>query len=452
MRLMPQTLTQQFLFLMVGVVMLTQVLMLGTLLIETDGKVDQYERTFVYGRIASVFNSSQHMSPVERVEFYETVSNPDIFFSLRDTGDGIPIRESKNEDLVGLQEFIDATIMVHEVPVTFWDVVKFWYTDAEDNCFIRFSQDLDIDGCPYWRVSIQYDDGIWLSADGPPSPEAPVLLAPVLMSFILTICALVVVVALVARRLTRPLRQLSHAADQVGRGEDIERLPETGPQELATVMQAFNTMQDRTRRYIKDRTTMLAAISHDLRTPITSLRLRAEFIEDPTLQGKVIETLDDMQTMVESFLTFAKQDIAAEPQQQFDLVELLRDMALEVDEMTFSSAVKSCPYHGGKVSLGRALANLVANAIKYGEVAKVTLEANDQHIRITVDDTGPGVPENRLEDIFTPFTRLDTARSVVEGSVGLGLSIARSIARKQGGDIQPSNQPSGFRMILTLPN
>ncbi|WP_170337182.1 ATP-binding protein [Ruegeria arenilitoris] len=447
----PKTLAGQFLVLMVGSVMLAQVLMLATFMVETDGKIDQYERTYVLGRIAAVYKSSTHMSHEEREQLFENVSNPDIVFSLRLQPRGVPLEQSDEEVLRGLREFLDAPIQIASQPVNLWDIIRFWYQDAEENCFLLLTESLRSSDCPYWEAFVRYDDGSWLSAVGPPSPEAPVLLAPVIFSVFLTIIGITIVVALVTRRLTAPLRELSSAADLVGRGEDIDPLPETGPRELSSVMTAFNTMQERTHRFIQDRTTMLAAISHDLRTPITSLRLRAEFIENEKLQGQVIETLDDMQTMVESFLTFAKQDISEERLQEFDLVDMLNAMAAETKGMAFTSSAETCLYLGRKVSIRRALSNLVGNAIKYGHEARVRLEVDENRVCITIEDSGDGVPEDRFEEIFTPFTRLDQARSVTEGSVGLGLSIARSIVRKHGGDLIPSNLERGFRITAILP-
>jgi len=197
---------------------------------------------------------------------------------------------------------------------------------------------------------------------------------------------------------------------------------------------------------------MLAAVSHDLRTPITSLRLRAEFVDDERLKDHMVESLDDMQTMVDSFLTFARQDITEEPLQDFDLVKLCRRMADDTVGMKFTTPETECRIRGRKVGLQRALANLVDNAIKYGKEARVHLSVEGDLISLTVDDAGNGVPDKMLEEIFSPFTRLDHARSVVEGSVGLGLSIARSIIRKQGGDVVPANLTDGFRMKITLPS
>jgi len=451
MTLIPPTLAGRFFAVIVGSVFVSQALVFSLLLFETDDKIDQYEQTTIVDRIATIFRYSRLENAENRQRIVDAATNVDEVFLISQNPQGALLKPIDSGPFSGLLDTLQAPVLFRERSVGFSDALLFWFGDDGENCFLHPNANPDLSDCPYWQVSVQFPDGMWLTATGLPSPEAYFILAPIFVSVLLSLLGITVVVALLTRRLTAPLRQLSAAADRVGRGEDVEALSETGPRELSSVMTAFNVMQERISRFVHDRTMALAAVSHDLRTPITSLRLRAEFVDDEQLRDKIIESLDDMQVMVESFLTFARQDIAEEVQQDFDLVKMCKRMADETEGMMFESAEATCHFRGRRVGLQRALTNLVGNAIKYGGSAMVRLEVDETTIRITIDDAGKGVPEDMFEDIFAPFTRMDQARSVVEGSVGLGLSIARSIIRKHGGDIHPSNLPEGFRMTVTLP-
>jgi len=209
-------------------------------------------------------------------------------------------------------------------------------------------------------------------------------------------------------------------------------------------------MQERLHNYVSDRTRMLAAVSHDLRSPITALRLRAELVEQDDLRERMIASLDDMQQMVEATLAFARQDAEAEPTQTVDLARLGRDLVGERAEL--GQPVKweggnAMAYPCRPVALKRALGNLVENAVRYGGSARVRLEARG----FVVEDDGPGIPEDRLEHVFEPFARLEESRSQDTGGAGLGLAIARSIARSHGGDVVLRNRPEGgVRAVLSL--
>lgn len=449
MRWLPQTLAGQFMAVIIVSVFVSQVLVFVMLIIKTDDKLEQYEQLIVYDQIVTIYNYGQSLSVFERERFFEAASNPEIAYYRTTQPRGKPVDASGTYGRVLHKS--GTTVLIFGRELELRDVLEFWFGDLDQNCFVTTGTQLAETNCPYWELSLQFSEGDWMVATGLPSPDTHFLLAPLFVSVLLSLIGITIVVALLTRGLTAPLRQLSQTAEQMGRGEELPPLPVSGPRELSSVMLAFNGMQERITRFIHDRTTMLAAISHDLRTPITSLRLRTEFVEDETLRAHMIETLNDMQTMTDSFLTFARQDNSQEPLQDFDLVQLCQRMAQETSGMQVTAAAQSCPFRGRKVGIGRALANLVDNAIKYGGAAHVYVDHSDHHIVIRVEDPGTGVPEAMLNHIFSPFTRLDQARSVVEGSVGLGLSISRSIIRKHGGDIRPKNVPGGFRMQVTLP-
>jgi signal transduction histidine kinase len=262
-------------------------------------------------------------------------------------------------------------------------------------------------------------------------------------------------IALIVGRITQPVRALARAAEQVGRGERTHPLPITGPREVQETTAAFNAMQDRLLRFVRDRTRMLAAISHDFRTPITSLRLRAEMIEDQEIRSAMTRTLDEMRDMVQSTLTFAIESAAVEETRLVDLVSLVE--AVADDELTLGHQVEvnspdRLPYRCRPTSLKRAIVNLTDNAIRYGGRARLTLTNAASSIHIRIEDDGPGIPQEKLEEVFEPFTRLEMSRNRDTGGVGLGLAVARTCVRAHGGDVILSNMADhGLRAEIILP-
>jgi signal transduction histidine kinase len=274
-------------------------------------------------------------------------------------------------------------------------------------------------------------------------------------SILVSTIPVLIVVAFFVGWITRPVKALAKAAEQVGRGERTDQLPITGPREIQETTAAFNAMQDRLVRFVRDRTRMLAAISHDFRTPITSLRLRAEMIDDDDLKSAMIRTLDEMRDMVEATLNFASESSAAEETRLVDLVALVE--AVADDESTLGhdvhvTATERLTYRCRPTSLRRAILNLTDNAIRYGDRARVTLTSDTSTVRILIDDDGPGIPEDRIEEVFEPFIRLETSRNRETGGVGLGLAVARSCARSHGGDVILTNrEQTGLRAEIVLP-
>lgn len=269
--------------------------------------------------------------------------------------------------------------------------------------------------------------------------------------------ALIIVISFWAvHRMTRPLRNFAEAAERIGLDVRSPPLPEQGSRELRNATRAFNVMQDRLRRFVDDRTMMLAAISHDLRTMLTRLKLRAEFIEDGEQQAKAIADLDEMQAMLDSTLAFARDDAAEEPRTQTDIAALVQSLC---DDMADTGQPVSCSTAGRLANvcapgaIKRAVQNIVVNAIKYGVSATVEVRDEADRIEITVTDSGPGIPADRREDVFRPFYRLETSRNRETGGSGLGLAVARSIARRHGGDIILEDaEGGGLTVRMSLPH
>jgi signal transduction histidine kinase len=309
-------------------------------------------------------------------------------------------------------------------------------------------------------VSLRMADGEWLNLTLHLPPPRPWHSQTFLAAFVLMTLAALVLILWATRRLTRPVRELALAADRLGRDVNAPPLPEDGPREVATAAHAFNTMAGRIRRFLDDRTQMLGAMSHDLRTPITRMRLRAEFIEDEEVRAKMLSDLAEMETMVNATLAFSRDQAAAEPTVALDLASLCRTVLDEQADAVPGSA-RTLLYQGPEklvvkarpVALKRALGNLVQNAVKYGGAARVRLSGPERGVvRIGIEDDGPGIPPELLETVFQPFRRLETSRNRETGGTGLGLPIARNILRAHGGDVTLANRAGGgLTAVATLP-
>jgi signal transduction histidine kinase len=214
-------------------------------------------------------------------------------------------------------------------------------------------------------------------------------------------------------------------------------------------------MQERLRRFIDDRTLMVAAMSHDLKTPLTRLRLRAELNRDELQQRKMLADIEEMTAMVEATLTFVRDDAKREATLLVDLgalVESVCENAIDAGGSVEISASHGVHVICRPVAISRAVANLIDNAIKYGGCARVTLESAGERALITIDDDGPGIPEDQRENVFAPFYRLESSRNRDTGGVGLGLAVARTTVREHGGDVTLAAADSGgLRVRLELP-
>ena len=276
-----------------------------------------------------------------------------------------------------------------------------------------------------------------------------------LLILLVLLVSVAVLAALAVRALTRPLAVLAAAAGELGR--DIRRPPldEKGPLEVQRAARAFNTMQERLIRYIEDRNRILAAISHDLKTPITRLRLRTELLDDAPLKEKFLLDLDDMQRMAQASLDFLRGGEDSEPIAPMDLnalLESLQEDAEDVGHAVSISGAASQPLRCRPLALKRCLTNLVDNALKYGQSAEIAVADAATRLRLIVRDHGPGIPAAELERVFEPFYRLEGSRSRDTGGTGLGLSIARNIARAHGGELSLRNHPQGgLEAVLELP-
>lgn len=278
----------------------------------------------------------------------------------------------------------------------------------------------------------------------------------VLISTWLAAAIVIALITLIAARwVTRPLTTLANAAEALGRDIDRPPLEERGPSEVTRAARAFNDMQTRLQRFIADRARIFAAMSHDLKTPITRLRLRAEMLDSDALKAKFVSDLTEMEAMVNSSLAYLRGMQDHEVPQPIDVAALLGSLQADAQETGARVEVEGAaiaPYKGKPQALKRALSNLIENALRYGNDAKVLVEDNNAVLTIRVRDSGPGIPESELERVFEPFYRLEESRNRESGGNGLGLSIARNIARLHGGEIALINmRGGGLEAVLALP-
>lgn len=281
-----------------------------------------------------------------------------------------------------------------------------------------------------------------------------VLPGPFVVHVVLTVSAVLALSLLAVRLATRPMQQLADAADAFGGNLDAPPLVEAGPTEVVRAAQAFNRMQHRLRTLIAERSRALEAVSHDLRTPLTRLRLRADLIDDDALRGQLNADIDDMQRMVEATLDYLRGLQDQESIQTIDIQALLQSLAADHDALGRDVSVApghAAPFAGRLSALKRALNNLIDNAVKYGGRARIHVDDAADALRFSVDDDGPGIPEADLQRVAEPYVRLDASRNRATGGVGLGLAIARDVARLHGGELVLLNRPGGgLRASLTL--
>jgi signal transduction histidine kinase len=307
------------------------------------------------------------------------------------------------------------------------------------------------------RTAVHLNDGGWIAAESTEPPRATSWFIRMLRNLLIVDLAMLVLSFFAVRQVTRPLSVLAGAAEELGRNIDRPPLAEQGATELARAARALNVMQDRLKRYVQTRTHALAAMSHDLKTPITRMRLRAETLEDAPLKAKFIKDFESLQAMVSSTLEYMKGlDDGGEPLRRIDVNALISSLKEDAEESGHLVSVTSQTRKlimGRAQALKRCLQNLLDNALSYGHRADITVGEEGDLLKIAITDDGPGIPEKEMDRIFEPYYRVEESRNRNSGGSGLGLSIARNIAQAHGGTLQLRNLPGrGLEATLTLPS
>ena len=302
-------------------------------------------------------------------------------------------------------------------------------------------------------LSIRLASGDWLNVRTMFHRPALQLSPQALLPLVLMAVAVALVAWWTARRVVGPMRALAIGADRLGRGLDADPLPLAGPSEVRETTQAFNRMKDRLTRFVNERTHMLAALSHDLRSPLTAMRLRIEMLDETEDSIRLKALVEEMQAMVEATLELARGVARVETPLDVDLAALLADLVGDVggDRATLAPS-PPLPVTIRPQALKRALRNLIDNAVRYGGAAQVVLAQEPGIATITIADKGPGLPDDQLEAVFEPFVRLEGSRSRDTGGVGLGLAIARTIIQAHGGTVTLRNAAKGgLEAVVHLP-
>ena len=306
-----------------------------------------------------------------------------------------------------------------------------------------------------FRVGLKLPDGRWRVVE----PKPLGLLDPwqqrVVIWFVLTLIAMAPLAYLFARRLAQPFAAFACAAERLGRDPGAPPIELKGAAEVGAASRAFNEMQERLRRYVQDRTSMIGAIAHDLRTPLTRLRFRIEAVPDD-VKAKMESDIDQMDAMVAATLAFVRDASQPRTRTRLELSSLLETVVDETADMGGAVVLEKAEkvvIDGDPIGLRRLFSNLVENALKFGGAARVRLAAHPSGgATAEIDDDGPGLSPADLERVFEPFFRAEPSRSRDTGGIGLGLAVARSIARAHGGDVTLENRPGGgLRATVTLP-
>ncbi|MCL1075667.1 sensor histidine kinase [Shewanella dokdonensis] len=305
--------------------------------------------------------------------------------------------------------------------------------------------------------SVKLATGQWLNFSSGIETDITHWSNSVLIALVSVMLLTILLSLLVIRRALTPIAQLGSAALAFARNKQVQEVNNHAPRDLLPTINAFNAMQQQLTDYIKERTQLLAAISHDLRTPLTSLRLRAEFIEESEDKQQLLRTINTMEKMLTATMRFAKNDSNREARQMTNIDSLLQTIVDEYDERGVEINYQA--QHGltgniPPVSVRRMTENLLNNAIQYaGNNAQISLTLAQDHeqLRICVADNGVGIPADKMQEVLKPFTRLSVARDTDSSNVGLGLSITHSLATAYGGNLllQP-NQPSGLQATIVL--
>lgn len=320
-----------------------------------------------------------------------------------------------------------------------------------DTMRARAGQDMDVEArCwttekPHLALPIDAEQKLLVHFSERPFSPPPILAG---FAYLSILCLAVMLVAWFAvRQTTRPLSRLASAADELGRDLHAPPLPEKGPVEVSRAARAFNAMQRAIQRHVAERTEILAAISHDLKTPLTRLRLRAENHAPAGQRECFVADIDSMRAMIQDGLDYAESASLREPRQLLNLVPLCEALAEDMrdtghdcvlQDPAFEASVPAAPR-----ALRRALQNLLDNAVRYGQRARIHLREDGDQVVIGIEDDGPGIPPDQLERVFDPFLRLESSRNRETGGSGLGLSIARNLLRAHGGDVCLRNLDGG---------
>ncbi len=468
MNLLPRSLFSRLVLVLLGGLLTAQLLSFAVHMHDRGELLAQASGMQSAQRIADIVRLLDTLTPAERLRIVKVISAPPLTVAL----DRAPLAVPGTETAAGARAMLFTTLLRQflgdQRPVVVGMAEGTPYRTGEVHNRRRAGED---DGHewmppmmrhnamagsgPAFVAQVRLQDGTLATFDARQTLATENWPYRVLLSIALLLAAVIVVSLIAVRWATKPLKTLADAADELGKNINRPPLAETGPTEVASAARAFNTMQSRLATYLRERTQVLAAMSHDLKTPITRLRLRAELLEDAELRAKFGNDLQEMETMVLSALDFLRGMDNGEPVRPVDVMALLESLQVDLRETGGMVSIEGCaggPYSGRPQALKRCLTNLLENAIKYGKTARVVIDDGVESLQISILDEGPGLPQEQLEKVFEPFYRVEGSRNRDTGGTGLGLAIAKNAVELHGGRITLRNRAAGGLVaVLTLP-
>ena len=468
MSLLPRSLFSRLTLVLLGGLLTAQLLSFAVHMHDRGELLAQASGMQSAQRIADIVRLLDTLTPAERSRIVKVISAPPLTVAL-DRG---PLAAPGAETTAGARAMLFTTLLRRflgaDREVTVGMVEGAPYRTAEEHGIRRRHGDDEREwqlpmmrhggmagGGPAFVAQVRLQDGTLATFDARQPQATENWPYRVLLSITLLLAAVIAVSLVAVRWATRPLKTLADAADELGKNINRPPLAETGPTEVVSAARAFNTMQSRLATYLRERTQVLAAMSHDLKTPITRLRLRAELLEDAQLRAKFGNDLQEMEAMVASALDFLRGMDNGEPVQPVDVLALLESLQADLRETGGAVTIEgraAAPYPGRPQALKRCFANLLENAIKYGRTARVVVDDNNERLQLSILDEGPGLPPEQLEKVFEPFYRVEGSRNRDTGGTGLGLAIAKNVVELHGGRIELRNRAKGgLEAMLTLP-
>lgn len=464
-RLLPQTLPGWVLLVVIAGLLAGQVATLYIVALDRASSSDVINYYRLNERAFAAVQLMQHMQPDERRQVASGMSNSKYALAVADRP-AVASSIAQDDELAELEDILVGRLSrfgitqarVRRDPASMADRAE--RARAPDTDIGEVESDLLEFAAGFARsdkltASIQFADGQWLNFTEPIIPPEPVLSVASVPLYVMAAGLIAAMAAWSLRRLTAPYRTMERAVRRIGEDLKSPPLTETGSREIRAAVHAVNAMQARLRAYVEDREHLAAALAHDLRTPLTRMRLRVELLRNSGLRAALAADIADIEAIASSVIDLATFEVAEEKSERIDLTSLVEAVAdgypgVTLDEAGLNARELICVAR--PVALKRCIDNLVRNAVTYGRHARLTLGRAQGFALLSIRDEGPGIPLDRLEAVFSPFVRQETSRSRETGGLGLGLTIARNIARAAGGDIALSNHPEGGLLTeLRLP-
>jgi signal transduction histidine kinase len=446
-RLVPDGLAARFALVLVCALLAVNLVALGLLALERSRFDREAREARAFEQIVTLVPTMEAVNPEVRLKLAQEATGRFLRIMLRD--EALVNASGRDPRSRALAHALSEALPGREVRVEIMDRFRSferWHREdrggepGDPPEGVAISIRLESPGAPVWLNA--------RSRHGKPAPPGPAGRGFFVVPF-LSLAVVLGVGLVFVRRLTRPLARLAAATRAAGQGDRTIRVPEEGARELRAAASAFNDMQARIAAFDAERMRTLAAVGHDLRTPITSLRIRAEMLDEAEA-APMIRTLDEMTVMANGLIAYAKGAAQSEQPETLELEPFLARLCED-----FGAALRieaGARVEARPVALGRAFGNLIDNAIRYGGEAEVVLRRAGEEALVTIEDRGPGIPPDRLEAMFEPFVRGEESRSAETGGAGLGLSIARNIVLAHGGSVELENTPSGgLRASVRLP-